>query len=906
MLSQQEGGRFEKRQKQACFAVKRASLRSRQMVGGILALAMMAAPSAVEAQYINPHRNLPHMHKGQIHCHSTRSWDDFAADHTPEEQLEDYKARGFDVVALTDHFEMQNDDREKGGFGTAAYRETLLTDPGVDGVLYLPSFERGVFEFSDGLVHHLLGLGVTGVPSTFNEIEGNREQTCISEVGQLGGLAVIAHPRLDDEADKGGDWPLSELQALTGYTGIDICRRKKQWESEYRGAFTAWLQLIQAGKCDVWALSGDDCHANKYRGHGWIVVNSKEPGPLRSDILSNLRAGNVFAYANWEQSVATVPEFEEVKVVVDQATSRPRVQVRATGDEPSVRYWRVSKDAIDQVDYGSLRDYTSVGKEDYVVVELRNGEHCSAFSQPLWMTPKFFTGPPTATMDFNNCIVKARVNTSPFQDVNPSVVFWVARELSASITYQSVGDREVEVTVAIPLEKLDAYDGVVKVMAKVWDANAAGIDSLVLTDLPVVAIRQAMAPVRVTEETPDYFRTASGRAFAKRAGVSIPNRTPAGSGTSPQDMARRTGVKKPGTPGTGSLDSPVFPDGAGGDYNTMLGVFVGRGTYIGPVDFSRVLDLSWSLSGGFRDVEVQTYGGQGCVTVKKGKTLLDTVLIAYRPKREHGRGFAGDHCDLEAKFGVPARGQVASKSLSLSGLIPRPAVAIEEVIRVEPITQESDELVTTSSGQRVAKKTATPRFSSGEGPVKDKGRSVLKTKGPLHKQPGTPGRPSGLPTTDIAPGPHPASSLVKVNPDSNAVAVYVCQVSGLPSSARAGRVEWWQKNPGRISHELYPRRTVRRQDGVILDTVAVIYRLKASADATGPCTLAVDYRDVTGVVSGMDMRQLPVPGDWLELQGQPPPVITLPGKILTPGKRPLPDAKGQKKVRKLPAKPGRN
>ncbi len=125
--------------------------------------------------------------KVNLHLHTTRS----DGRKTPEEAAAIYKAAGYDLIAVTDHWEYLPSG-EIGGLRVLSGGE----------------FNVGGGDAAQG-VYHILGLGCS---SALENVDKNSTpQAVIDEIRRRGGLAVLAHPA----------WSLNTVDQLLALRGIE-------------------------------------------------------------------------------------------------------------------------------------------------------------------------------------------------------------------------------------------------------------------------------------------------------------------------------------------------------------------------------------------------------------------------------------------------------------------------------------------------------------------------------------------------------------------------------------------------------------------------------------------------------------------------------------------------------------
>jgi hypothetical protein len=200
------------------------------------------------------------MKKGVLHIHSTYSDGEF----TLEELREIFVAARCRFACITDHAD------SFGALQLATYvRE--CEERSDEAFRFIPGLE-----YSCDNRMHVLGYGATAL------IGSTDPQAVIREIGALGGVAVIAHPR--DEAFK---W-IESFATLPD--GIEA------WNSKYDGRYAprpatfALLSRLQARRPGMTAFFGQDLHWRKqYRGL-FVMVGCDVAD--RDGVLAALRSGD--------------------------------------------------------------------------------------------------------------------------------------------------------------------------------------------------------------------------------------------------------------------------------------------------------------------------------------------------------------------------------------------------------------------------------------------------------------------------------------------------------------------------------------------------------------------------------------------------------------------------------------
>ena len=200
--------------------------------------------------------------RGNLHTHTTRS--DGSRD--VQTVLDDYAARGYDFLALTDHDIFTSDADHKAWDAR--------------GMLLIPGNEvtRGG--------PHLLHVG----GDRFLEPDPDRQKVIDAATAAGGpGFVVVNHP----DWQKGYDHcPLEKLRAWDGYAGIEIFNGVIGRLDGSPYALRKWETLLTEGR-RVWGFAHDDSHADIDVALGWNVAFVRER--TTGAVLSALRAGRFYA-----------------------------------------------------------------------------------------------------------------------------------------------------------------------------------------------------------------------------------------------------------------------------------------------------------------------------------------------------------------------------------------------------------------------------------------------------------------------------------------------------------------------------------------------------------------------------------------------------------------------------------
>lgn len=289
--------------------------------------------------------------KGNIHAHTTVS----DGTVTPEKQAEDYRAHGYDFLALTDHNVMPTH--------AALSREDFLIMPG---------WERDI-PFGTTKCIHLVGLFPPDTPDDafVRRERGNPDamsmQDLVDEMKGEGQFVVLAHPvwsRMEPE----------EIRALEGIDAIEVFNTGTERLCHAGRAEVHWDMLLREGK-RVLCIACDDTHgktAKSDRFGGWVMVNA--PELTKDAVLKALREGNYYASMG--------PQLHEVYAeegVVHVACS-PCSEVHVITYPPRGKAHYAQDTQIETL------DYPLKGGERYIRVECVDEKGNTAWSNPIYLS----------------------------------------------------------------------------------------------------------------------------------------------------------------------------------------------------------------------------------------------------------------------------------------------------------------------------------------------------------------------------------------------------------------------------------------------------------------------------------------------------------------------------------------
>jgi hypothetical protein len=210
----------------------------------------------------NPFELPGQWYRANLHAHTTTSDGRIS----PAERVEQYRAEGYHVLALTDH-EATNDV-------TALAGGEMLVIGGVE--LHPPD--------PAGESFHLVGLHV---PFGFADSEGEDANECIARVRAAGGIVILAHPYWCGQAFQ--DFAhLRGLSAVEVYNGTCDYAGRPCSENE-------WAYALDHGAA-LPAVGVDDCHlglggVDVFAAWTWLRM----PAVTAENVLAAVSQGACYA-----------------------------------------------------------------------------------------------------------------------------------------------------------------------------------------------------------------------------------------------------------------------------------------------------------------------------------------------------------------------------------------------------------------------------------------------------------------------------------------------------------------------------------------------------------------------------------------------------------------------------------
>jgi hypothetical protein len=216
--------------------------------------------------------------KAALHTHTRRSDGDLE----PEAHVLHHEWRGFDVLAITDHW-------------------TLTPMPSTEHLLVITGAELAVDPLAEGRYTEILAIGIDELPADpggdrrYWELIENYDfktfpdlSTAGAYIGGQGGVSFIAHPYWSG-------LPAELLIAAENVQGVELFNSSAERETGRGDSSYVWDLSLEAGK-RLWGFATDDCHYPGFDvGDAWTMIRAPERS--KEAVLESLRNGWTYASA---------------------------------------------------------------------------------------------------------------------------------------------------------------------------------------------------------------------------------------------------------------------------------------------------------------------------------------------------------------------------------------------------------------------------------------------------------------------------------------------------------------------------------------------------------------------------------------------------------------------------------
>lgn len=265
----------------------------------------------------NPFLTKGNWYKAALHVHTNTSDGDVDV----ATRIKQYRNKGFDVVAITDH-------RKTNDLSSFSSSEFLA----LSGIEFHPQ------TYSGAPAHHFLGLGL---PHPYIYNNSLSAQKIIDDIKSRGAKVFYAHPYWTGHT-------FVEMIEVSGYLGVEVHNEVCQG-SDSGGGHVHWDQMLNKGHV-LSGLATDDVHKSSEVGKAWTMIKAAKLD--ENSILEALENGCFYAskgpvikdyYVGQDMHVKV--ECSKVKKIVFRTSGagNGRVFTAKDGEVLQIAEWNLSK-----------------------------------------------------------------------------------------------------------------------------------------------------------------------------------------------------------------------------------------------------------------------------------------------------------------------------------------------------------------------------------------------------------------------------------------------------------------------------------------------------------------------------------------------------------------------------------
>ncbi len=190
----------------------------------------------------NPFETEGKWYKAALHVHTTSSDGDVDV----ATRLSQYRDKGFDVVAITDH----RTTNDLSGFSDKQF-------------LALSSIEFHPETYSGAPTHHFLGYGL---PHPYKYDDSLSAQEMIDDIKSKGAKVFYAHPYWTGHT-------YVEMTEVSGYLGVEVHNQVCENMADSGSGRMHWDQMLNKGHV-LSGLANDDVHISSELGKAWTMIKA--------------------------------------------------------------------------------------------------------------------------------------------------------------------------------------------------------------------------------------------------------------------------------------------------------------------------------------------------------------------------------------------------------------------------------------------------------------------------------------------------------------------------------------------------------------------------------------------------------------------------------------------------------
>lgn len=277
-------------------------------------------------------------YKANTHTHTTRS----DGDYSPQQQVYNYQERGYDILAISDHY-----------LGFETFEEIGIND------YHLTPIASNEAEAM--FVAHI-NLYYAYLPVAFDFPDN-----ILAEVQRQGGIAVVNHPgRYDDYVSD--DLRIEWYQNFSCLVALEIVNRHDRYETD-RQHWDTLLTHFMPNRI-IYGVASDDAHDDN--DMGWSYTMFLAPDRTEESIEYAFRNGHYYPVTNALVENAEGPE--------------PRITRVTQNNDGTISVEGTDFDKVTWISCGEIvghgETFNPEGCEKYVRFELE-GKGGTAFGQPI-------------------------------------------------------------------------------------------------------------------------------------------------------------------------------------------------------------------------------------------------------------------------------------------------------------------------------------------------------------------------------------------------------------------------------------------------------------------------------------------------------------------------------------------
>lgn len=234
-----------------------AALAAQAPLVPVATAATRSRPTGQAESLVNPFTQQGEWYKAALHVHTTTSDGDVDV----ATRLAQYRAAGYHVVAITDHWKTND-----------------LSGCSDDTFLAITGMEAHPATGTGAPAHHFVCLNL---PHPFELARDLPAQTLIDRVIEAGGKVIYAHPYWTAHS-------LEEMTEVTGYVGVEVFNAvcHLRWNKGHNSVH--WDQVLNKGRL-LAAVATDDVHSTAEIDQAWTMI--KAPSLNTNAILTAIESG---------------------------------------------------------------------------------------------------------------------------------------------------------------------------------------------------------------------------------------------------------------------------------------------------------------------------------------------------------------------------------------------------------------------------------------------------------------------------------------------------------------------------------------------------------------------------------------------------------------------------------------